>query len=92
MFPKKLDKAFSLYFKKKNVLSTSGNTKKVLSYSIFSTMYGQGPDPYYWSSNPDGTLYGSNHWRGFPFEATYIFGDVGAFKKLPFVGGLLGRF
>lgn len=55
-------------------------------------MYGQGPDPYYWSSNPDGTLYGSNHWRGFPFEATYIFGDVGAFKKLPFVGGLLGRF
>lgn len=66
--------------------------KKCFLTVFFFTTYGQGPDPYYWSSNPDGRLYGSNHWRGFPFEATYIFGDVWAFKKLSFVGGLLGRF
>lgn len=38
LFPAKPDKAFSLYFKKKNVLPTSGNTKKALSYSIFSLL------------------------------------------------------
>lgn len=91
LFPKYHEKLFSLYFKTKNVPSTSGNTKNVLSYSIFFFLLGMDKVLTLIIGTQIQMEFGKVLIIGgvLFFEDLYIFRRISTLKKLSFVGGPL---
>lgn len=91
LFPKYDEKLFSLYFKTKNVPSTSGNTKNVLSYSIFFFLLGMDKVLTLIIGTQIQMEFGKVLIIGgvLFFEDLYIFRRISTLKKLSFVGGPL---